>query len=453
MLKSREIDMTKGPIFKSIIVCAIPLFIMSVLQVLFNAADIAIISLYRGDNAAGSVGATSALISLITGVFIGLSTGANVALARHKGSGNEERAKRVVGTSVALSLISGIVLVAIGLILGKPLLILMGCPSEQLDLASNYLRIYFIGIPAVVLYNFLSAILRAVGDTFRPMVFLSIGGVLNVILNVVFVKFFGMSVEGVAIATIISQAFAAICCLVVVLKSREYCKFQLKYFKIYVQELKEILIVGIPSGVQSSLFSLSNVVLQSAVNGLGANTVSANTYSSQIDAIVYFVGYSIALSCMSFVSQNYGAGDIARIKKGIKISSLTILVASLSFGGIVSLFSRQLIGMLTDSEEIIEIAQIRVLLVCLTHFIGGILDVVSYSLRATGKSISSMVITLIGACLLRIVWINTVFRLKETFFMIYLSYPITWILTLGVSLVFLILNLKKIKQKIENEKA
>ncbi len=452
MIKTREIDMTKGPIFKTIITCAIPFFIMNVLQVLFHAADIAVISIYRGDNAAGSVGATANLITLTTNIFIGVSAGSNVVLAKCKGKGDIDGARRVVGTSVFISLISGVVLLVVGLVVGRPLLRLMDCPGEQLELASTYLRVYFIGVPAVMLYNFLAAILRAVGDTFRPMVFLTIGGVLNVILNVVFVRFLGMSVEGVAIATIISQAFAAVCCLIVVLKNKEYCKFQLKYFKIYLKELKGILLVGIPSGVQASLFSLSNVFLQSAVFRLGANAVSANTYSTQFDGLVYHVGYAVATSCMSFVSQNYGAGDVTRIKKGMKISALTILVSSLGFGGIVAIFSKQLLGLMTDSQEIIALAQIRLVLISLTHFICGTMDMLSQSMRALGKAISSMVICLIGACGLRIVWINTIYHLNETFGMIYLSYPITWLLTAVVLLAVLISHLNKIEKVFETKK-
>ena len=452
MTKSHEIDMTKGPIFKSIIACAVPFFIMNVLQVLFNAADIAVISIYRGDTAAGSVGATANLITLTTNIFIGISAGSNVVLAKCKGKGDIDGARRVVGTSVFISLISGVVLLVVGLVVGRPLLRLMDCPNEQLDMACTYLKIYFLGIPVVMLYNFLAAILRAVGDTFRPMVFLTIGGVLNVILNVVFVRFLGMSVEGVAIATIISQAFAAVCCLVVVLKNKEYCKFQLKHFKIYLKELKGILLVGIPSGVQSSLFSLSNVFLQSAVFRLGANAVSANTYATQFDGLVYHVGYAVATSCMSFVSQNYGAGDVTRIKKGMKISALTILVGSLSFGGIIALLSKQLLGLMTDSPEIIALAQIRLVLISLTHFICGTMDMLSQSMRALGKAISSMIICLIGACGLRIVWINTIYHLNETFGMIYLSYPITWFLTLCVLLGVLIPHIKKIEKEFESKK-
>ena len=448
MIKTREIDMTNGPILKNLLICTFPLIIMNILQLLFNAADIAIIGMFRGDDAVAAVGATSSLTGLITGLFIGFSTGANIVLAKYRGKQNAEGAKRVVGTAICLSLIAGILLVIIGVFLAEYFLIWMGCPSDILGMATTYLRIYLVGMPIVMLYNFLASILRAVGDTFRPMIFLMISGVLNVGLNVFFVTVCGMSVEGVAYATVISQAVSAICCLVVVLKSKGYCKFSIRHFRIYKREIKEIMRIGIPGGIQSCLFSLSNVFLQSAVNALGTATVAANAVSSQVDAIIYFIGNSIAVACMSFVSQNYGARNMDRVKKVIKISILVSVVGMAVVGITFALLSGYLLRILTDSQEVIEIAKIRLYILGFSYFICGVLDVLSLAMRALGKAITSMIICLIGSCLFRIVWINTIYHLNESFGMIYISYPITWTITIAVICCFFIPQVKDLERRI-----
>lgn len=452
MVKTHEIDMTKGPILKNLIICAIPLVIMNLLQILFNAADIAVIGMFRGDDAVAAVGANTSLIGLITGLFIGISTGANVVLAKYCGKENVEGARRVVGTSICVSLIAGIILVIVGVFCAEYFLIWMGCPNEVLPSATKYLTIYLIGMPIVMLYNFLAAILRAVGDTFRPMIFLLISGIVNVVLNVFFVRVCDMSVEGVAFATIISQAVSAVCCLVVVLKSKGYSKFSLKYFKIYKKELKEIMIIGVPGGLQGCLFSLSNVFLQSAVNALGTDTMAANAASTQFDAIVYFVGYSFVIACMSFVSQNFGANNVERIKKVIKVSIVVACIASLTVGSFVALLSKYLLRIMTSSEEVIAIAQVRLRLLGFTYFLCSIMEIISHSMRAMGKAFSSMIICLIGACLIRIVWINTIYHLNETYFMIWLIYPISWVLTILTLLAFFIPLLRKIERQCNAQK-
>ncbi|MBQ8427344.1 MAG: MATE family efflux transporter [Clostridia bacterium] len=445
MVKTREIDMTKGPILKNLLICAIPLIIMNILQLLFNAADIAIVGIFRGDDAVAAVGANTSLIGLITGLFIGLSTGANVILAKYRGKNNQDGAKKVVGTSICISLIAGFILVIVGIFFANYFLRWMGCPEEILPEATKYLTIYLTGMPVVMLYNFLASILRAVGDTLRPMVFLLISGVINVGLNVFFIKVFNMSVDGVAYATVISQVFSAFCCLFVVLKSKGYSKFSFKHFRIYKKELIEIMKVGIPGGIQSCLFSLSNVFLQSAVNALGTDTIAANAASAQFDAIVYFVGNSIATACMSFISQNYGSGDISRVKKVIKISLIVVVIGALGVGTVVVLFSKYLLKIMTNSAHVISIAQVRLRIIGFTYFLCGIMEVFSLSMRALGKATTSMIICLIGVCIFRIIWINTIYHINETYAMIYLSYPITWVMTIVTLAIFLVKLIKKIE--------
>jgi Na+-driven multidrug efflux pump len=288
------------------------------------------------------------------------------------------------------------------------------------------------------------------------MIFLLISGVLNVGLNFLFVSGLGMSVEGVAYATVISQAFSAACCLIVVLKSKGYSKFSFKYFKIYKRELIEIMKVGVPGGIQGCLFALSSVFLASAVNALdivNPGTLAANTAATQFDNVVYFIGNSVAVSCMSFVGQNYGAGDIDRVKKVIKISILATMVGTLSVGLIIVLCSRFLLGIMTDDATVIAIGQIRLGIMGLTYFLCEIMEVLSLSMRALGKATISMVICLIGSCLFRIIWINTIYHLNETYFMICLCYPITWILTVGALIGFLIPQIKKIERRLNAVKS
>ena len=359
MVKSREMDMTKGPILKKLIICAVPLILTNLMQLLFNATDIAVVGMFVGDSAVAAVGSNVPLINLIIGLFVGLSSGANVVLAKSKGANDLEQARRVVGTSVFVSIVTGSFLIVVGVLGGRTFLTWMSCPPEVIDMAVKYLTIYFIGMPIIMLYNFLASILRAVGDNFRPMLYLFIGGVVNVGLNIFFVTACGMDADGVAIATVVSQAVSATLCLIAVIKSKGYSKFSFKYFRIYKREFIEILKIGLPSGVQGCFFSLSNVILQSTVNKLGELTVAANSASGQFDGAVYLVGYSVALACMSFVSQNFGAGDMKRVKKVIGITILVVFVADIIVGSIVALFSEALVGIMTKSPEVIKIAQVR----------------------------------------------------------------------------------------------
>ncbi len=446
MIKSREMDMTKGPIFKKLIICAIPLICTNLLQLLFNATDIAIVGMFVGDNAVAAVGSNGAIINLVVGLFVGLSSGTNVVLAKAKGTNDLEKAHRIVGTSVMLSFVTGLVLIFVGVFAGRGLLVLMSCPEEVIDMAELYLTIYFIGMPVNMLYNFLSAILRAVGDNVRPMVYLLIGGVVNVGLNIFFVVVCGMTVEGVAIATIISQVISAGLCLIAVLKSKEFSSLKMRYVKFYKEELKEILKIGLPSGIQACFFSLSNVLLQSSINKLGAATVTADSISGQFENIAYFVGYSFALTCMSFVSQNYGAGDMKRVKKVIIKTVIAVFIFEILTSLIVVLLSRQLLGIMTDSEEILAIARERLLLVCLSHFMCGTMETFSLTMRALGKSITSMVISLLGACVFRIIWLNTFYLLNKTNFMISLVYPVSWFITMLTLLGLLIPHIKKLSK-------
>ena len=445
--KTREMNMTDGPILKKLIIYALPLIGTNLLQILFNATDVAVLGMLVDDYAVGAVGSTSALINLIIGLFVGLSAGANVVVARYMGSRNEEGAHRAVGTAIVIALISGAILLVVGITCSRYFLEWMGTDELLIDGATKYMTIYFIGAPIMILYNFIASILRAVGDTIRPLIYLMIGGVLNIGLNVFCILVLDLTVEGVAIATVAAQLLSVILSLIALFKSKGYGQFKFKYFKIYKQQLLDILKIGLPSGLQGVLFSLSNVVIQSNVNAFGPETVAGNTAAAQFDGMIYTTGNAIALSCMAFTSQNYGAGKISRIKRVFWNSILFCSIVMAFIGGIFILFSNLLLKIVVSEPEIIEFAKIRLFVLASTYFLCGIMECLSYSLRALGKSMTAMIISLIGACGFRLLWVNTFFLLNPTRYMLYLAWPISWVFTIAMYCVIYFPLVKKISKR------
>ncbi len=444
---SREVDLTNGALFKKLLIVALPLICTNILQVLFNVADVAVVGVFRGDDAVAGVGANTSLIHLITNMFIGLATGASVVLARYIGQRDKERAERLVGTAIFISVIIGVGLIFIGMFFAETFLTWMNCDPEILDLAALYLRVYFIGMPIVMLYNFSAGILRAVGDTFRPMLFLIIAGVVNVGLNVFFVTVCNMSVEGVAIATVVSQAVSAVLTLVVMIKGEGYSKLKFKHLRVYKKEFKEIIKVGLPSGVQASMFSISNVIIQSTINTFLKVGTTANAIATQFDTFVGQAGSGVAIANMSVVSQNYGAQKIKRIKKSILYAVGTVVCINLFIGLMVVLFAEPLCRTMTEDPMVIEMAKVRINILCLTFALGGTMDVLTYSLRSLGKSTTAMVISILFICVFRIVWMNTFYLLNPTFAMIYYSYPISWALSVIVDIILLLPTIKVLSKK------
>ena len=449
MLKTanRELNLTQGPLLKQLLIVALPLVVTNILQLLFNAADVAVISIFRGEESMASVGATTALIHLITNLFVGLGAGSSVVLAKFVGQNNMSRSRKLVGTSVLLSLILGVILLFVGVVGAREFLIWMNCDVTLLDKATTYLTIYFLGMPIIMLYNFCAGILRAVGDTFRPMIFLIISGVANVGLNVFFVVVCGMDVEGVAIATVASQGISAVLCLMVMFKGEGFSKFSLKHFRIYKEELKEIIKVGLPSGVQASMFSISNVIIQSTINAFGAIYTAGNTVAIQFEGFVGMAGNSVSVANMSIVSQNYGAKNKKRIKQSIIFASITATVVNYTIGIPMVLFANQVCSIMTSDLAVIEIAKIRLTIMCLTFAIGSVMDTLTYALRSLGKSTTAMVISIFFVCVFRIVWLNSIYLLNPIYEMIFYSYPISWSMCIVVNLIFLIPTIKKIKEK------
>lgn len=433
--KSYEMDMCHGPLLGKILLFSIPLVLSGILQLLFNAADIVVVGRYAGSNALASVGATSALINLLINVFIGLSIGSNVLVARYYGAKNIQATQETLHTSILLSLLSGLALAFIGFFLSNPLLILMGTPNDVLPLATLYMKIYFLGMPATMVYNFGSAILRAIGDTKRPLYFLSCAGIVNVALNLFFVIVFNMSVAGVALATVIAQCISALLIIRTLMKQEGPCHLNLHKLRLSKRKVIEIIQVGLPAGVQGAIFSISNVLIQSSINEFGALAMAGSTASANIEGFIYIAMNSIHQTALSFTSQNYGAKQYERIRKILRICLGIVVVIGLSMGLIALMFCHQLLGIYSSDAEVITFGIKRLSIICSTYFLCGIMDVMVGSLRGLGYSMLPMIVSLIGACGLRIVWIFTIFQMHHTLSTLYISYPITWIITFCAHLV------------------
>ncbi len=433
--KSYEMDMCHGPLLGKILIFSIPLVLSGILQLLFNAADIVVVGRYAGSNALASVGATSALINLLINVFIGLSIGSNVLVARYYGAKNIQATQETLHTSILLSLLSGLALAFIGFFLSNPLLMLMGTPNDVLPLATLYMKIYFLGMPATMVYNFGSAILRAIGDTKRPLYFLSCAGIVNVALNLFFVIVFNMSVAGVALATVIAQCISALLIIKTLMKQEGPCHLNLHKLRLSKPKVIEIIQVGLPAGMQGAIFSISNVLIQSSINEFGALAMAGSTASANIEGFIYIAMNSIYQTALSFTSQNYGAKQYDRIRKILRICLGIVVVVGLSMGLIALLFCHQLLGIYSSDAEVITFGIKRLAIICSTYFLCGMMDVMVGSLRGLGYSMLPMIVSLIGACGLRIVWIFTIFQMHHTLSTLYISYPITWIITFCAHLV------------------
>lgn len=446
-----EVDMINGPLLGKIIIYALPLMASGILQLTFNAVDLIIVGRYAGSNALAAVGSTSSLINLMINLFIGLSAGANVLVARFYGGGQTKALKESVHTSVAVSIIGGFILIFVGLIFARPLLTLMGTPPEIIDSAVVYIQIYFAGMPVIMLYNFGSAILRAVGDTRRPLYYLSIAGVLNVSLNVLFVKVMNMGVAGVALGTVLSQVVSTTLLVRALIKCEGDYKLELKEIKITRDKFAKMLQIGLPAGIQSCLFSLSNVMIQSSINSFGATVVAGNTAASNIEGLVYTGMNAIYQTALSFVGQNYGAGKLKRIKKISFMCIGLVFCIGLVLGQTAIFFNGPLLKLYGTTGQEIEYGMLRMSVVCKMYYICGIMDVLVGILRGMGYAIMPMIVSLSGACVLRIIWIMTVFEHFRSLRVLYMSYPVTWTITGTVHFICLLYVLKKLKNKFSSE--
>lgn len=439
--------MIHGPLLGKILLFTLPLMASSILQLLFNAADIIVVGRYAGSDALAAVGSTGALINLLTNMFIGFSVGANVLVARYYGADKPDEVSETVHTSVMLSIIGGVLLAVIGIIFASPLLELMGTPENVLPLAALYVRIYFAGMPVILLYNYGSAILRAIGDTKRPLYYLAIAGVLNIILNLILVIVFEMSVAGVALATIISQTLSAVLVIRCLIHTEGGCHLDLHQLKIHTNKLWKILQLGLPAGLQGSIFSLSNVLIQSSVNSFGAIAMAGNSAAANIEGFTYVAMNSFYQAAITFVSQNMGAMEFRRIRKIAWQCLACVTVTGALLGNLSFFFGHQLLGIYSDEAEVIRYGIYRLEVIGTTYFLCGIMDVCVGCLRGIGYSFLPMVVSLLGACGFRILWIFTVFKGHHDLHTLYISYPISWAITASVHMIcFLILYRRMVKK-------
>lgn len=441
-----EIDMIHGPLLGKILLFTLPLMASSILQLLFNAADIIVVGRYAGSEALAAVGSTGALINLLTNMFIGFSIGANILVARYYGAGKANEVSETVHTSVVLSIIGGIVMAVIGIVFASSLLKLMGTPEDVLPLAVIYVRIYFAGMPVILLYNYGSAILRAIGDTKRPLYYLAIAGILNIILNLIFVIVFELSVAGVALATIISQTLSAGLVIRCLIHTEGGCHLDFHRLKIHSNKLWRILQLGFPAGLQGSIFSLSNVLIQSSVNSFGAIAMAGNSAAANIEGFTYVAMNSFHQAAITFISQNVGALEFKRIRKIVWQCLICVTVTGALLGNISFFFGSQLLGIYSNETGVIQYGLYRMEVIATTYFLCGIMDVCVGCLRGIGYSFLPMVVSLMGACGLRILWIFTVFRRYHDLHTLYISYPISWIITASVhGICFLLLYRRMVK--------
>ncbi len=427
-LRNRDMDMCNGPLFSKILIFALPIMAMNVLQLLFNAADMIVVGQFSGSRALAAVGATGALINLIINLFMGLSVGTSVIVAQDYGAGKPEAVSRSVHTSIAISIISGIFVMAVGLTLCKPLLIWMGTPADIIDLSLLYIKIYFIGLPASMVYNFGAAILRAVGDSRRPMYYLIISGFVNVILNMFFVIVLHMSVDGVAWATVISQYLSVVLIIICLLRCDGAIRLMPRRVRIDFKKLKSIVKIGLPAGLQGLLFSIANVLVQSSVNLFGSTMVAASSASGNVEGLVGTTMNAYYNAAITFSGQNMGARKYDRIDTVAKVCTVLVFATWILLGGLTWIFGRPLLGLYTSDPNVIDLGMQRLTVIMVAYFACGVMNVFPGLSRGMGYSVMPMLSTLIGACLMRILWLATIFAWNPTMTTLYACYPVTWTL-------------------------
>lgn len=448
-------DLTKGPILSQILMFALPLIATSVLQLMFNTADIVVVGRFGGEtpeecaNALAAVGSCGSLINLIITLFMGLAVGAGVCVAHDMGAKHYKDVTKVVHTAVLAASVCGVFVAVFGFLMTPTFLAWMGTNEAVMDQAILYMRAYFCGVPASMIYNYCAAMLRSTGDTVRPLTFLSVSGVVNVGLNLVMVLVFHLGAMGVGIATAASNWTSCILILLFMLRTDGPCHLELSKLRIDKKKLKKIIFLGLPAGIQGSLFSVSNVLIQSSMNSLGEIVVAGNTAAANLEGYVYATQNALYQTALTFVGQNVGARKYERLKKCVLWCVLVVTLVGLFFGTGMYLFGHQLLGIFAPGNEVVIAAGLKKLsITCVTHFLCGIMEVGCGIMRGLGKSICPMIVSLIGSCALRVVWVYTAFALYPTAETLYISYPVTWILTASAHYIFCFINLRKLKKRI-----
>lgn len=435
-MNRRNVDMLHGSIVKGLLLLTLPIMVMNVTQILFNIIDMAILKVYSDDIAVGAVGACGTLTVLCTSLPIGISVGVNIIVARRVGAGERERADRVAMTSVLFSIVSGILLMIIGLVFAEDFLKMTNCHESLLPQATLYFRIFFYGMPFLMLYNFSAAILRAIGDTKRPMYYLVFGGILKILITFLFIKTFKMNVTGVAIATVISNIVACVMAFYTLIKGQDAVRIRFKQIKFDTKGLKEILYVGVPAGVQSALYSFANVVIATAVNGFGPDATTGVSIANQFDSVLYQISLAPSLAVTPYVAQNIGSGNIKRVKQTFVRAILITTAFGATFGFLSAIFSAQLSAIMSSTPAVIAYSRQKMIIVSSTYFICGINDVLCGTLRGMGRPIAPTVSTLVYMCLLRFIWVYFVFPYYPNLTFLYAVWPLGWTLSI-LSLLFI----------------
>lgn len=447
----RKIPMTEGPLLRNTLFFSLPLMLSGFLQLLFNAADTIVVGRFSGQQALAAVGSTGSINQLLICLFLGLGTGANVVVARALGAKDYRRASEGAHTAVTIAVLSGLFLTVVGFFLSRTLLELMGSPADVIDLATTYMRIIFIGMPMQLLYNFCAALLRSAGDTKRPLYFLSVAGVVNVILNLLFVIVFDMSVAGVALATIISHTISALLALHSLTKRDDALRIELSKLSINKKIFLEIVRIGLPTGIQSSMFSIANVLIQSTRNSFGSTVMAGCAAASNVGGFISQGMNAFGMACTSFVSQNYGARKPRRIMRSMWVCQLWSILITGSLGILGYFFGEKLLSLYNTDPEVIRWGMEQFMVVNVPYFLMGFQTIFSGALRGIGYSFLPMCISLVGICAFRVVWVMTIFKLNPTLRFLNISYPISWTLTGAVLGVVFLVCFKRTKAQFTAE--
>lgn len=451
MVKSFEKDFTQGNLIKQILLYSLPIIGVNLLQGLFSSADILVLSWFAGEYAKGAVGTTTAIINLFIGFFIGISLGASVCVGRCVGKKDKDEAERFVGTSMLFSVVAGVVIAIVGVFMARTMLQWTDCPIELIDDATKYLQIYFLGMPIILTYDYVAAILRAVGDTKNPLIFLAISGVINIGLNTFFIVVLGMDVDGVAIATVVSEAVSLVLSVRLLFKTDGYAHLNLKKFKFFKKELGTLLYIGVPSGLQKVFYAFSNTVISTAINSLGPTVVTGNTVGTEVEKIIHESTEGFAISALSFVSQNHGAKNYKRITQSVLICCGYIAIVGSVLATVAVLFGIDICKIinLSRNAEVLAITQIKLNIISFTYIINGVMNTFSYALRGLGKSIIGMITGLTSGCVLRIAYIEAIKVIFNplTIDKIYFAYLFCWAIGMCLNIIFYIIVVKMLKKK------
>ncbi len=445
----KEVNMLSGSITKGLLAIAVPIMVVNVVQTLFNIIDMTILRMFGNASAVGSAGASSTLIALMTAIAVGLSVGANVVVARHLGRRDRENVAKAVGTALVISFIVGFTLLAIGVLCAELFLGWMNCPPELMADAVLYLRLYFLGVPILMLYNFTASILRATGDSKRPMVFLIIGGIAKVLSTLLFTGVFHMGVEGVAFATIISWSISAGLCGYTLIRRGGSVKVDFQKLRLYKKEALGILAVGIPTGLQQALYSLANVIIAAAVNAAGPDATTGISIANTFDGVLYQICHAPSLAVLSYVSQNVGCGNIKRAKQSILHGIMITTCLGAFFGALSAIFSAQLSSLMSVDPNVIAFSQQKMIIISSTYFVCGINESLVAGLRGMGRPNVPLVATMLFMCALRFVWVYLIYPFVPTLTFLYLVWPVGWVLCILTELPFLFFTIRKLRRRAE----